>query len=259
MTLFAPDEIIGVAYDSGGVTQAPSRSRWSRRWGVGLASSIKGRDPDAGRFRPDRIRQPYADDLRARLRHGDLMEFVTTLLETAFGTLFDVAPIIVVLFCPSGGVAPPGAQSGPNRAGFRVRPDGPYAVSGGAGGSSVPDWGNHGGSTHFRCVRRRVLRRRPMGRLSHCVRICGRRRFATTVAASPSLIAVSLKAEEVSAARGGRTRACESRWPWAWPPAWRWVACVLLPGTPLPWYIIGAYAVVIAQTFRSNRNIIPLA
>ena len=32
-----------------------------------------------------------------------------------------------------------------------------------------------------------------------------------------------------------------------------------MTGTPLPWYIIAAYAVVVLQTFRSSKTIIPLA
>ncbi len=33
----------------------------------------------------------------------------------------------------------------------------------------------------------------------------------------------------------------------------------IVTGTPLPWYIIVAYVIVIVQTFRSSRTIIPLA
>ena len=81
--------------------------------------------------------------------------------------------------------------------------------------------------------------------------------FATTVA-EPSLIAVSLKAEEVS---GGAVR--------AW--GLRLVVAIgvsvgvslgcfrIVTGTPLPWYIIAAYVIVIVQTFRSSRTIVPLA
>ena len=45
MTLFASDEIIGVAYDSGGVTTSTITVPLVTALGVGLASSIKGRDP----------------------------------------------------------------------------------------------------------------------------------------------------------------------------------------------------------------------
>ena len=81
--------------------------------------------------------------------------------------------------------------------------------------------------------------------------------FATTVA-EPSLIAVALKAEEVS---GGTVHAWGLRIAVAIGVA---VGVALgcfriVTGTPLPWYIIAAYIVVIVQTFRSSRTIVPLA
>jgi len=45
MTLFAPREIIGIAYDSGGVTTSTITVPLVAALGVGLASSIKGRNP----------------------------------------------------------------------------------------------------------------------------------------------------------------------------------------------------------------------
>lgn len=45
MTLFAPQEIIGVAYDSGGVTTSTITVPLVTALGVGLANSIKGRNP----------------------------------------------------------------------------------------------------------------------------------------------------------------------------------------------------------------------
>lgn len=45
MTLFAPDFIIGIAYDSGGVTTSTITVPLVTALGVGLASSIKGRNP----------------------------------------------------------------------------------------------------------------------------------------------------------------------------------------------------------------------
>ena len=81
--------------------------------------------------------------------------------------------------------------------------------------------------------------------------------FATTVA-EPSLIAVALKAEEVS---GGAVGAWGLRIAVALGVA---VGVALgcfriVTGTPLPWYIVAAYVVVIVQTFRSSRIIVPLA
>lgn len=45
MTALAPDEIIGVAYDSGGVTTSTITVPLVAALGVGLAASIKGRNP----------------------------------------------------------------------------------------------------------------------------------------------------------------------------------------------------------------------
>ena len=81
--------------------------------------------------------------------------------------------------------------------------------------------------------------------------------FATTVA-EPSLIAVALKAEEIS---GGAIDAWGLRIAVAvGVSAGVALGCFrIVTGTPLPWYIIAAYLVVIAQTFRSSRTIVPLA
>ncbi len=81
--------------------------------------------------------------------------------------------------------------------------------------------------------------------------------FATTVA-EPSLIAVALKAETVS---GGTVRAWGLRIAVAIGVA---VGVALgcfriVTGTPLPWYIMVAYVIVIVLTFRSIRTIVPLA
>jgi uncharacterized membrane protein (DUF2068 family) len=45
MTIFAPPEIIGIAYDSGGVTTSTITVPLVTALGVGLASSIRGRNP----------------------------------------------------------------------------------------------------------------------------------------------------------------------------------------------------------------------
>jgi uncharacterized membrane protein (DUF2068 family) len=45
MTFFAPPEIIGIAYDSGGVTTSTITVPLVTALGVGLASSIRGRNP----------------------------------------------------------------------------------------------------------------------------------------------------------------------------------------------------------------------
>jgi len=45
LTFLAPPEIIGVAYDSGGVTTSTVTVPLVTALGVGLASSLKGRNP----------------------------------------------------------------------------------------------------------------------------------------------------------------------------------------------------------------------
>jgi hypothetical protein len=45
MTAFAPEEIIGIAYDSGGVTTSTITVPLVTALGIGLASAIKGRNP----------------------------------------------------------------------------------------------------------------------------------------------------------------------------------------------------------------------
>ena len=45
LTLFAPEETIGIAYDSGGVTTSTITVPLVTALGVGLASSLKGRNP----------------------------------------------------------------------------------------------------------------------------------------------------------------------------------------------------------------------
>jgi hypothetical protein len=45
MTMFAPKEIVGIAYDSGGVTTSTITVPLVTALGVGLASSIRGRSP----------------------------------------------------------------------------------------------------------------------------------------------------------------------------------------------------------------------
>ncbi len=81
--------------------------------------------------------------------------------------------------------------------------------------------------------------------------------FATTVA-EPSLIAVAMKAETVS---GGAINAWGLRIAVAIGVALGVaLGCFrIVTGTPLPWYIVAAYGVVIAQTLRSHRSIVALA
>lgn len=81
--------------------------------------------------------------------------------------------------------------------------------------------------------------------------------FSTTLA-EPALIAVSIKAEQIS---GGAITAMGLRLAVAVGVAVGVAlgAYRIVIGVPLPYFIISAYAVVAIQTFRSARSIIPLA
>ncbi len=81
--------------------------------------------------------------------------------------------------------------------------------------------------------------------------------FATTIA-EPALIAVSLKAKEVS---GGAINVLGLRLAVALGVAVGVAlgAFRIVTGTSLPYYIIAGYVVVILQTWRASKTIIPLA
>ena len=81
--------------------------------------------------------------------------------------------------------------------------------------------------------------------------------FATTVA-EPALIAVSLKAQTVS---GQALNAWGLRLAVAFGVAVGVSLGTLriVTGTPLPYYIMAGYLIVILQTWRANRSIVPLA
>ncbi len=81
--------------------------------------------------------------------------------------------------------------------------------------------------------------------------------FATTVA-EPALIAVSLKAQDVS---GGAVSAQGLRIAVAVGVAVGVTIGVLriVTGTPLPYFIIAGYVIVILQTLRCSKEIVPLA
>ena len=81
--------------------------------------------------------------------------------------------------------------------------------------------------------------------------------FATTVA-EPALIAVSIKAEEIS---GGAIRGLGLRIAVAVGVSAGVAlgAFRIVTGTPLPYFIMAGYAVVVLQTLRASRAIVPLA
>jgi len=123
VTFFAPVEIIGLAYDSGGVTTSTVTVPLVAALGIGLASSIKGRNPvidgfgliafasllpmifvqaygiyvynfvEAGTGSVDVVAEETAK-AAAKMYEFDLKETVLGL----FGVIEDVAPILIVIF-----------------------------------------------------------------------------------------------------------------------------------------------------------------
>jgi len=312
MTAFAPPEIVGIAYDSGGVTTSTITVPLVTALGVGLAASIKGRNPmidgfgliafasltpmifvmaygtfgvGDGAAQPD---GPIGQALRAglhdveqffaalflpldRLAHwlfgpaiawlqswpGLLGDLVHTLLDT----VADVVPIVVIIFgfqrlvlrkpvphlsrVISGFVAVLiGLAFFLDGLELALFPLGklmasqltdPGFISTFAQGSETLNWWD------YRWVYLFAL---AIG-------------FATTIA-EPSLLAVAIKAHQVSA---GSIGVMGLRVAVALGVA---VGIALgtyriISGTPLHWYIITGYVIVVIQTFYAPRLIVALA
>ena len=259
MTLFAPEEIVGVAYDSGGVTTSTITVPLITAWGVGLALHHTGAQPDAGRLWTDRLRKPHTHDLRAGLRDGDVMlEWLALFGETLLYTLRDVTPIVVILVVFQVGVL---RRRLPN-------------VRGIATGSVMVLLGlalfliglDQALFPIGETMARQLTEMAGESALAGVVRwedywvvylFAAAIGFATT-AAEPSLIAVAPKAQEVS---GGAVNAWGLRIAVAvGVAAGVALGCFrIVTGSPLPWYILAAYVVVIVLTYLSRRTIIPLA
>jgi hypothetical protein len=122
VTFFAPVEIIGLAYDSGGVTTSTVTVPLVAALGIGLASSIKGRNPVIDGFgliafaslTPMIFVQIYGIIVYATAGSGEMAASLATVVETASlvthrfdwiqalidlaGVAKDVAPILAVIF-----------------------------------------------------------------------------------------------------------------------------------------------------------------
>ena len=125
VTFFAPPEIIGLAYDSGGVTTSTVTVPLVAALGIGLASSIKGRNPVIDGFGliafasltpmifvqvygiivyamagvPEAVQNTSAEVIEGAKAAASVYAFdlVDTLLELV-GVIKDVAPILAVIF-----------------------------------------------------------------------------------------------------------------------------------------------------------------
>ena len=120
MTFFAPKEIIGLAYDSGGVTTSTVTVPLVAALGIGLASSIKGRNPAIDGFGliafasltpmifvqvygiivyslGDASVAPVIAEATKSVASTYSFSLVDTLMEL-LGVIKDVAPILIVIF-----------------------------------------------------------------------------------------------------------------------------------------------------------------
>lgn len=282
MTIFAPEQIIGIAYDSGGVTTSTITVPLVTALGVGLASVIKGRHPMIDGF--GLIAFASLTPMIFVMGYGMLMADASSeslavattivaevekytggmlerLIDTLAATVGDVLPIATILI---------GAQVlilrrrmphlpqltigflmvllglaffliGLDLALFELGESmaeqltAPSFLGLGGGAGAAVDW------TDYLWV---YLFAAAIG-------------FSTTIA-EPSLIAVAIKANQVSAGAIGI---------WGLRVAVAIGVAVgislgsyrIVSGTPLHWYIITGYVVVILQTVYAPKSIIALA
>ena len=261
MTPFAPPEIIGIAYDSGGVTTSTITVPLVTALGVGLATSIRGRNPMVDGF--GLIAFASLTPIVFVMVYGMLiMSHLLGLLGDAVkDTLVDVLPIAVILVTFQLLVLrrPSRNWPSPRRGGPRARR--PDALPHRARRGALPPGRDHGRPADRPGSWWRAGRRpRADWRDYYWVYVFGAAiGFATTIA-EPALIAVSIKAKDVSAgtvrrlgpARRGRGR--ES------PSGSSVGVFASSSATPLPWFII----VRLRRrrdpdVLRAPRSIVPLA
>jgi hypothetical protein len=312
MTAFAPPEIIGIAYDSGGVTTSTITVPLVTALGVGLASSIKGRNPMIDGFgliafasltpmifvmgygifgfgeSAQQLDGPIGAALRetmqqvdallstlfapltatATLLFGPVKELVSgfpgaigELFLTLFDTIADVLPIALIIFGFQLFVLrKPIPKLGRVVAGFAyvlfglaffleglelaLFPLGKLMAAQLTDPAFISDLTHHTGGLNWWDYRWVYLFAFAIG-------------FSTTIA-EPSLLAVAIKAHQVS---GGSIGVMGLRVAVALGVAIgiSLGAFRIVSGTPLHWYIIAGYVVVVIQTFIAPRLIIALA
>lgn len=312
MTFFAPPEIIGIAYDSGGVTTSTITVPLVTALGVGLASSIKGRNPMIDGFgliafasltpmifvmgygifgfgdNAQKLDGPFGVLFRATIQQiemlllsvfgpvGDVLDWMVApvrdvllalpgklgeLFHTLFDTVTDVAPIAAIIFGFQLFVLrQPIPRVGRVLAGFlyvliglaffleglelALFPLGKVMASQLTDPAFIADVTHHATAFDWSDYRWVYLFAFAIG-------------FSTTIA-EPSLLAVAIKAHQVSA---GSIGVMGLRVAVALGVA---IGIALgtfriVSGTPLHWYIIAGYVVVVIQTFFAPRLIIALA
>jgi len=256
LTPFAPKEIVGIAYDSGGVTTSTITVPLVTALGVGLSLSIRGRNPMIDGFGLIAFAS-LAPILFVLLRDGGGM--TGSLLSIALDTLRDVAPIVAVLVFFQV-VVLRRKVTDLRRLGLGLV----YVVAGltlfvfgleEALLSVGRSMGEQLSSPSFLGIEE--------GETVAWWRYFWVFAFGATLGfscaiAEPSLMAVGLKAEEIS---GGTVKAVGLRVAVAIGVG---VSLVLssiriVTGVPLYVFMLAGYAVVVAQTALAPRTIVPLA
>jgi len=269
VTFFAPREIIGLAYDSGGVTTSTVTVPLVAALGIGLASSIKGRNPAIDGFgliafaslTPMIFVQIYGIIAYASGNAAHSPETLATLPDAAIqieqfawqdlfydliGTIKDVAPIIaVIFFFQYIIIKKPVAHLRRIIVGIIMVILGLYAFIVGLEMGLFPI-----GETialQLTAMKNNLL-------IYLFAFLIG---FSTTMA-EPALLAIAIKAEEISEGKIKQT-------------ILRMVVALgvavgialgayrLISGDPIHYYIIGGYLIVIIMTYFAPAYIVPLA
>ena len=265
MTAFAPEEIVGLAYDSGGITTSTVTVPLIAALGIGLTSSLKNRNPLVDGFgliafasvMPMIFVQGYGilayetagetAPVEANQPDGGVSEHtVWTYVETFFGCIGDVLPVVVVILFFYWGVLRQRIENfGVRAAGFGVVVLGLYFFVIGLEMGLFPvgeslaielaGTGNRGLIYSFAFA---------VG-------------FATTVA-EPALTAIARKAEEIS---DGSIREKVLR---LFVAVGVGIGILLgayriITGGSIVYYVMAGYVVVIVMTAFAPRTIIPIA
>ena len=266
MTAFAPEEIVGLAYDSGGITTSTVTVPLIAALGIGLTSSLKNRNPLLDGFgliafasvMPMIFVQGYgilayvvAGDDGAVVTTKPLAEAVPdsswwTYVEMFLGSIGDVLPVVVVILSFYWGVLrKPIADFGTRAAGFGVVVLGLYFFVIGLEMGLFPV----GESLAVQLA--------GTGNLGLIYSFAFAIGFATTVA-EPALTAIARKAEEIS---DGSIRQNLLR---VFVALGVGVGILLgayriIQGGSIVYYVMAGYVVVIVMTAFAPRTIIPVA
>ncbi len=297
LTLFAPQEMVAIAYDSGGITTSTITVPLTAALGIGLANSIQGRNPLLDGFglialasltpillvllfgiylgggqatnqdyvsvnesfplsvqSPEAVAVNQPDSVGKQLR------------KSVVSTISDVLPITLVIAFFQGVVLRRPIANLPRRlwgAGFVILGLAFFLVGLQLAlfplGESMAQQLTSGFHNDFSLDEAgRRIAVQPAWHAFYWTYIFAFAIGASTAIAEPALIAVSMKAQEVS---GGTV------------PAWGLrlaVACGvglgvaigtfrIVTGTGLPYYILAGYTIVMVQTYFAPRMIIPIA